>query len=412
MATRWRRFGVYAVIGAVAIAALGVGVGRLTLGPRVDAYLPVEHPIQQTLLVTGRLVSEGRVDLGAQVQSTVVEVPVEEGQAVDAGTLLVRLADDEALARLAEAEAQAAEAEARLRRVRGVGQRVASERVTQAEVALADAEKRYERAETQLRAGAITEAAHDTARRDRDTARSQLVAARLEAAATGASGDDTAAAVAALARAMAVRDVALAGVDRTRLRAPADGIVLRRTVEVGQVVRPGDVLLELASRGPLEVRITPDEVHLGALAVGLDARVVVEAFPSRPLRARVAHIAPQIDAARGTVEVRLDLADEFDEASLRPDMSATVEVLLGARERALVLPAWLVRDLGVGAPWVLVAEEGVARARAGVIGLVGDDLVEIREGLTADDAVIPPEAAAEPGDAVRMRPARPAPTEG
>lgn len=400
-------------VGILLLAAgLMAGVGRATRGPRVDAYTAVERPIRQTLLVSGRLAAPARVELGAQVQNTVVEVLVDEGDVVEEGTLLVRLADAEAAARVREAEAQVSEAEARLRRVRGVGRKVASERVAQAQLALDDAESRFERADYLYRSGSSTEAAHDAARKDRDTARSQLVAAQLEAAATDPAGSDTAAAAASLAHAQASLDVARAGLERTRLRAPARGTVLQRSVEVGQVVRPGDALLLLAGDGPLEVRVTPDEYHLGTLAVGQSAKVVVEAFPERPLRATVERIAPQIDAARGTVEVRLALSDEVDGLSLRSDMSATVEVMLGQRDQAMVLPTWLVRDLGSGQPWVLLAVEGRAERRNVSIGLQGDSSVEVTDGLDVADAVLPPEADVGPGEPVRARSPQPSLPEG
>jgi HlyD family secretion protein len=207
-------------------------------------------------------------------------------------------------------------------------------------------------------------------------------------------------------------ELAQAGMERTRLRAPTAGQVLQRQVEVGQVVRPGDVLFQYATRGPLQVRVTPDEYHLGALLEGQEAQVVVEAFPDRPLRARVDWIAPQIDPARGTVEVRLALADEVDATQLLPDMSATVEVLLGERDDALVLPTWLVRDLGTGTPWVLVAEAGTATRRNVSLGLLGDEAVEIGGGLDADDEVIPIDAGVDVDDPVRTRPVRPALSEG
>lgn len=400
------------LIALAAVAAVAIVGPRWADGPRVDTFLAIERPIRQTLLLTGRVVSPGRVDLGFQAQGTVVEVAVEEGDTVEAGALLVRIADDEATARLHEAEAQVAQAQAKLRRVQGVGRRVASERVTQAEVALADAERRLARADELGRTGGLNEQAWDAARRDRDTLRSQLVAAELEAAATGATGADTATAAAELARALAALEIARAGLDRTRLRAPASATVLQRRVELGQVVGPADVLVQLAGSGPLEVQITPDEVHLGALTVGLPARIVVEAFADQPLDARVSAIAPQIDPARGTVEVRLGFEGDLPGITLRPDMSATVEVLLGSSDRARVLPTWLVRDLGGSAPWVLLVVDGVATARPITVGLLGDELVEIAAGLGPDDAVIPPEAKVEPGDPVRPRSPVPAPAGG
>jgi len=401
-----------ALLTLAVLVGLGASWSRSTNGPRVDAYHAVQRPIRQTLLLTGRLAPPARVELGAQVQSTVVEVLVDEGDVVEAGTLLARLADDEAGARLREAEAQVDEAAARLQRVRGVGRKVASERVEQARLQLEESESKFARTDVLYRAGSSTEAIQDEARKARDTARSQLVAAQLEAAATKSSGADTAAAAASLARAQASLELAQAGVERTRLRAPTPGQLLQRTVEVGQVVRPGDVLFQFATEGALEVRITPDEFHLGALKEGQQAQVVVEAFPERPLRARLERIAPQIDPARGTVEVRLALADEVGTLDLRPDMSATVEVLLGERADALVLPTWLVRDLGTGSPWVLVADDGIATRRTVTLGLLGEDAVEIASGLDAEAKVLPIDARVDVAEPVRTRPVQPALPEG
>lgn len=390
---------------AAVIAAIGgaLVVNRTTNGPQVTAYTAVHHPISQTLLVTGRVAPPARAELGAMVQNTVVEVAVEEGEVVEAGTLLMSLADDEATARVREAEAQVAEAAARLRRVRGVGRQVAGERQIQARAHAEELERQFQRQATLFAQGANTEAQYDVARRARDVAQSQLVAAELEAAATGASGADTATAAAGLARAQASLEVAQAGFERTRLRAPSKGQVLARSVEVGQVVRPGDVLFTFVGEGSLEVRITPNEFHLRLLEVGQTARVVTEAFPERALAAEVSRIAPGIDATRGTVEVRLRIVDEVDDVALLPDMTATVEVLLGERDDALVIPIWLVRDFGTRQPWVLVEREGLAVHQPLILGLEGTDGVEIVSGLTETDVVLPPDADVEAGEPVRIR---------
>lgn len=377
-------------------------------GPREVGYTPVRSPIAQTLLVTGRVAPPARVQLGAMVQSTVVAVHVEEGEVIEAGTLLASLADDEAAARVREAEAQVAEAAARLRRVQGVGRRVASARVQEAQAQADEAQRQFERAEMLFAQGGQTEAQVDALRRTRDVARSQLIAAELEAAASSSSGADTEAAAAGLARAQASLEVAQAGLARTQLRAPNRGQVLDRAVEVGQVVRPGDPIVTFAGEGPLDVRITPNEFHLGQLAVGQTARVVTEAFPDHPLTAEVTRIAPGVDASRGTVEVRLGITGETDDVALRPDMTATVEVLLGERDEALVLPTWLVHDLGSRTPWAMVVEDGVAARRALVLGLEGTDTVEVVSGLTQSDVVLPHDVEVTVGEPVRTRSVEPA----
>lgn len=394
-------FGIVALLGGGAVLALGAGGSE-----RVDAYTPVTRPLTQTLLVTGRLVPPRQLELGAMIQGTVAHVAMEEGEVVEAGQLLVQLADDEARARLQEAEARVQEAQARLVRVRGVGRKLADERLEQARIEGEEADRAFARAETLHAAGSLTEADFDAARARRDGARSRRVAAELEAAASSRGGSDVQAAAAALAQAQAALEVARTALARTQLRAPTAGRVLVRDVELGQVVRPGDVAVVLAGEGPLEVRIHPDEYHLGTLAVGQRAMVSTEAFPERPLAAEVAHIAPRVDPTKGTVEVRLALADELGDLALKPEMSATVEVVLGARDQALVLPRRLIHELGSGRPWVVVEEDGTARRADVELGLQGTEAVELVGGLSPEAHVL--ERSVDPGDAVRVKRVQPA----
>jgi HlyD family secretion protein len=116
----------------------------------------------------------------------------------------------------------------------------------------------------------------------------------------------------------------------------------------------------------------------------------------------VALVAPAVDAARGTVEVRLRVP--APPPSLRPDMTVSINVEVGQKASALVLPAEAVRD-PTGQPWVLAIAGGRAERRAVTLGLRGDGLVEIAGGLNAGDAVVAPGGPfVAPGDRVRARP--------
>ena len=89
-----RTWWIVAIVAVVGLALLGGGGWFLlvqTQGPRVDGLTPVRQPISQTLLVTGRVAQPARTDLGAMVQSTVVEVLVDEGDDVESGQLLWRM---------------------------------------------------------------------------------------------------------------------------------------------------------------------------------------------------------------------------------------------------------------------------------------------------------------------------------
>lgn len=393
---------------------VGLGFGgwwafRQSEGPRVDALSPVRQPMVQTIVTSGRVVQRRQSDLGAQISGTVAEVRIEDGDRVEADALLVRLADEDLLANLAEAEAAVSEAEARLARVQGVGRRMAEQAFRQASIEAKQAEVEFQRQQALAGTGAVSELSFERARRDRDQARSRRISASLEAAAAAPEGSDAAVAAAALSRAQARLTAAQVAVEQTRIRAPLPGIVLKRHVEPGEVVQPGEALVTFAGDGPLQVRIQPDESNLALLRVGQPALVSSEAFPDQRLEASISRIAPSVDPVRGTVEVDLDIVDESE---LRPDMTMTVEIEVGRTSSALVVPSWAIRDLGSDKPWVLVAEDGEAQRRDVELGLEGDDLVEVVSGLSEPDRVLSPTLPIEEGDPVRLRRPRGAPGAG
>ncbi len=384
----------------VALGAGGWWAFRRTEGPRVDAITPVRQPMVQTIVTSGRVVQRRQSKLGAMIPGTVAEVGVEDGDRVEAEALLVRLADEDALANLAEAEASVSEAEARLARVQGVGRRMAEQALRQATIEARQAEVEFQRQQALAGSGAVSELTFERARRDRDQARSRRISASLEVAAAAPKGSDVAVSAAALSRAQARLTAAQVAVEQTRIRAPLPGVVLKRHVEPGEVVQPGEAIVTFAGDGPLQVRIQPDDSNLALLQLGQHALVSSEAFPEQRLGASISRIAPSVDPVRGTVEVDLDIEDETD---LRPDMTMTVEIEVGRTSSALVVPSWAIRDLGSDRPWVMIAKEGEARRRDVELGLEGDDVVEVVSGLSTDDRVLSPMLPIEEGYPVRLR---------
>ena len=136
----------------------------------------------------------------------------------------------------------------------------------------------------------------------------------------------------------------------------------------------------------------------------MSARAVADAFPGQPFEARLSYVAPAVDAERGSVAVRLALIQP--PAFLKADMTVSVELFGGRRERALVLPSEAVRDIDRAQPWVLTLEQGQARRVSVRLGLRGVGAVELTEGLAPGALVIPQTEKALPGDRVRAAPAR------
>ena len=181
---------------------------------------------------------------------------------------------------------------------------------------------------------------------------------------------------------------AQARLEQAVLTAPADARVLVRAVEPGQIVQPGRALLTLALSGPVQLVGQLDERYLEQLQVGQPASVVADAFPAERFGARVQTIAPVVDAQRGAIEVKLALV-QAPPAFLREDMTLSLEVETGRRERALVVPmAAFDGERSDSTGTVRVVRDGRVQERRLRLGLRTLEAAEVLEGLAAGDVVL------------------------
>ncbi len=391
--TRW-------LIAAAVVAVLLVAILLVRQrGTPVQVVNVVRSAIVQSIAATGRLNAPARMDIGADVSATVLDVRVREGDLVRAGQLLVRLQDSEARAAVDQARAALAEARGRVQQQSAVTAPVALQTVVQAQAAFQTAEREYGRATELVAQGFFSQQKLDDARRVLDTARSALESARLQASANQARGIEPALAASRVDQAQAALDAALARLARLVITSPVDAVVLVRNVEPGSMAQPGKMLLALAAQGKPRIDASVDEKHLRLLTLGMPAKAVADAFAGQPFDAKLTYIAPVVDAQRGTVDVRLEVVSP--PAFLKPDMTVSVELVGGARKDTLVLPAVAVRDADREAPWVLALQDGTAVRVPVSLGLRGVGAIEILKGLSEGDTAILQTERAVVGDKVR-----------
>ena len=395
---RWR----WRILGGAVVLVLAAIALRAFLGPKVPAWQVERSELVQRVVASGRVLAPARIQVGSVVVGRVTRVPVDKGDRVRPGDLLVQLDDAEARAALAQARAAVAESAARLEQVEVVSVRVTAEALRQAELRLEQAEVKLTRQRTLAEAGSVSRSDLDDAVQARDLAASQVASARIQASAA-ASGADRRSALAALEQARGAEQAATARLDNLSIRSPSAGVVTERDVEPGDVVQPGRALLVVARDGATQLSVLPDEKNLALLRLGQPATASADAFPDRTFPARVAYIAPAVDLSRGTVEVKLDV--ENPPAFLRPDMTVSVNVETGRDPQALVLAAGAIRDPGAS-PWALVVRDGKASRQPVTLGLRGEGRVQVLGGLAPGEWVVSPAAPVDPGQRVRTEPAR------
>ncbi len=383
----------------IVVAATVVWALRLR-GVTVDTVPVATRALQQTVVVSGRVLAPAKIDIGATVTARVARVAVQEGDRVAAGQALVELERSELAAALAQAEAVEAAARTRIAQWREVGAPGAQQQLAQAEANLAIAEKDARRQEDLFRQGFIGAARLDEVRRTLAVAQAQATTARANAAANRDDGSERRLLDDQLAQARAAREAAAARLTQTRIVAPAAGVVLDRAVEPGDVVQPGKRLLDLLQDGEFKLTALIDEKNLALLKPGQPAIAAADAYPAQRFRATLDYLAPGVDLQRGTVEAKFRVPEP--PALLRADMTVSIDIEVAARPNARVVPAAALRGPVGEAPWVLALRDGRAERVAVRAGARSAAEVEIEDGLAAGDVVILSPGIA-PGDRVRPR---------
>ncbi|MFI5314114.1 MAG: efflux RND transporter periplasmic adaptor subunit [Myxococcota bacterium] len=202
--------------------------------------------------------------------------------------------------------------------------------------------------------------------------------------------------------------------DYTLLRAPADGVILAKLKETGEMAVPGGFagsgdLIRMANLSDLRAEVDVSEADLSRVHLGQPAVVVPDAYSDHKYDAKVVKLYPQVNRSKGTlkIEVAIPKPDEL----LLPDMSVRIQFLAGAepaRENgpALVLaPRSAVRSDSSGS-FAWVVSDGRLRRKSLRAGAERGDQLEIAEGLAGGEALVIGDAAGlSEGQRVKAEPA-------
>jgi membrane fusion protein (multidrug efflux system) len=306
----------------------GGGPGGPGAGPRPPAVEVVTlepEAFQQRAALLGELRAVESVMLKPEIGGVVETIGFAEGQAVEKGTVLFQLRDDQQVARLGEAQAQRALAEDEFRRT----QRLASRNVA---------------AEIQL---------------ERDRAELAVARAREERYA--------------------------AELARTRILAPFDGRVGARLVSPGARVTPDDALVRIDAVDPMELAFTIPEAALPLAKLGAEFELQVASYPGRRFPGAISFVAPSVESANRRILIKGRVPNP--EHVLLPGMFATVEAQLGEREAFLVPEEAVVTDPAGFFVWRVGPDDGAERLPVEV-GSRQAGRVEIKADLRPGDRIV------------------------
>jgi len=415
------------IVGALALAAavywwrsepelVEAGGGR-------GAYvLPVElaevrrGDVHPSLKLTGNVRSARWAQMAFERAGVLAELLVLDAQEVQADEVVARLDDRDARLALTRAEADVVVARRQLESLEA-GAR--SEIVKRLAAELEAARANEELAAQEVERRTVLAEEHDVSLAEMDRVRATLrQAAALSAAArerhaeavAGSRAEDIAVASAQLQVAEAELKRARRELEKTELRAPWAGTVVRRLASEGDYMQPGEPLIELSDREHLEVHLEVPASAALHVARGASVTIRSDAAPEFEMHATVSAAIPSADLASRNFRAVVRVArSEQPSDVLRPGMFVRVQLDLTPREGVLVVPADAVRltekgflvaradstDDGLVARWVfveLLGQDAHGTAVRPVEGelAAGDQVVLTGLDLTYDGVALLP----------------------
>ncbi|WP_415301910.1 efflux RND transporter periplasmic adaptor subunit [Alcaligenes sp. SJTW-7] len=286
-------------------------------------------PVRQSELIrdvaaVGTLVARESVMLRPEISGRISAISFEEGQPVSKGQLLVQLDPAMAQAQLNQAQAN-----------------------------LNLASSQHQRSAQLSRQGFISQQAKDESGSRLAVQQAEVQLARVQ-------------------------------LDKTRIRAPFDGVTGLRNVSVGDYVGPGTDLVRLEAISSLNVDFRIPEQYLADVKPGMPVELGFDAFPGQTRKGSVLAVSPVVDAAGRSILLRAQVPNE--DGALRPGLFSRVRLEL-SRYQALMVPETALAPAGQD-QYVYVVNDGRAERRQVQVGVREQGWVQVTGNLQAGDSVL------------------------
>lgn len=279
------------------------------------------------------------ITMTSRVNGFVSRIEFEEGKRVKRGDILVELEAAEQRADVDQARAD----------------------LEQAQAAREDAHIRLERARALRQTGTVTDARLDEATMFLRSAEGRVRAADARIRVNQAKSE------------------------QLRITAPFDGRIGLRLVSLGALIQPGTAIATLDEVLTMKVETSLPETVLGKLVLGLSIVAKTSAYPDRKFTGKITALDTRVDPVTRSIKIHASF-DNSDEA-LKPGLFMTVELELGQRDGAILVPEEAIAPEGARA-YVFVVREGRANRREVRLGQRLGTSVEILKGIEAGEEVV------------------------
>ena len=305
--------------------------------------------ITAAIAATGTVNPVTAVQVGSQVSGQIKEIYVDFNSEVKKGQIIARIDSESFGLRVnqALADLEAARATVLTQRANVVALQT---EVSRARVSLAEAEREFQRNKMLQEKNFVSAAALDKAEFAFRVAQEQVNAARAQLAVGESQVRNVEALVKQRESQLAQSKVDL---DRTTIRAPVDGIVVKKSVEPGQTVAASlqapELFVIAQDLRNMRVDVSIDEAEVGRVREGQPVTFTVDSFPGRVFRGTVGQVRKAAQVVQNVVTYTAVIATSNPNLELFPGMTANVRIVTATRDSVLKVPNAALRFRPAGA---------------------------------------------------------------
>ena len=378
-----------------------------------DAAKPVEVGkvasglMESSISYTGSIRAVHEAKVFSKVAGKVEQIYFEEGDAVTKGDLLIKLEDRDLIAQVNQAKASLEMAEAHLNQARAGRDlqsvttatqiQQANNLAIQAQAGWELAEKDMQRMKNLFTKGAISRQTLDqaemqekVARKQLDSAREGLTLAQAQVAQNNIRKEDIEVAKAGVNQALAALQLAETQLSYTEIRSPLDGVVISKTVKVGELVPAsvmggGAPLIEIVDNRNIQVEFQAAEKDVSYLKAGREVKVLVDALKNGNFNGVIEKVIPAIDNQTRSFKVKVAVLNP--EGLLKSGMFVQISLITYKNPDAVLVPRESILKRS-GKTVVFVVENNRAKMKEVKTGVYDDKNYEIISGLSQGESLV------------------------
>lgn len=357
----------------------------------VRTALVEKGEVNSFLKVTGVVEANETVRVTSEIMGQAKEVKVQDGEEVNKGDILVVLGDEQIKIQVAQAQATLDSIQASYNKIK-LGARPqeikqAESAVLQAKINRDSAEENYLRMKKLSSEKAISEQQYEQAKNQYEIADVQYQSAQesFKLVIEGAAEEDIKSVEAQVRQTKAALDMAKYQLKNTQISAPISGKVTSITVSTGEMVSPSVPLLSIIDVSRVFVKVGISEKDISKIKEGQTVDLEIDAFPEEKFQGEIVSKGVAVNQISKTLEVKIEILQP--EVDIPVGVFARGNILVKTNQDALIISSSaLVRKKdGI---YVYVIEEGIARQKEVVLGIIQAKRVEILEGLSEEEEIV------------------------